>query len=126
MKVAKPLYGNVFVIRLKKGDNYKITTKVTMYFQMSEMVRFDDSDEIYLIHDKERTLSIELRKNNKIVGTIDFSSGRILKFDTSEFCWGQSKRKHIEIFNLVPNGSSCGSDTFKSARKAKSKNEIKF
>ena len=84
------------------------------------------SDELYLAQNKEKTLSIELRKDDKSIGDIEFVQGRIVNFHTSDFCWGLNKRREAVVFDIVPTGSSCSKETFKTAKKAEKKNEFKF
>ncbi|PHS65758.1 MAG: hypothetical protein COB12_06715 [Flavobacterium sp.] len=111
---------------LLKTTHYKIVTKVTMQFSKELLTDIQKADEIYLLQNKQKTLSLELRKNNKPFQVIEFTDGNIISFKALEFCWGQNKRRDIEIFNLVPNGSSCGEDTYTSVKKVKKKNEFKF
>jgi hypothetical protein len=63
---------------------------------------------------------------NKIFDQVEFTDGKIVKFKTSEFCWGLNKRREPEIFDLVPEGTECSGDTYKSAKKVVKKNEFKF
>jgi hypothetical protein len=85
-----------------------------------------NSDELYLIQNKEKTLSLELRKENKSIGFVEFVEGKIVDFKTSDFCWGLNKRRETEIFDLVPEGSNCNGDTYKTAEKVEKKNKFKF
>ncbi len=111
---------------LLKTTHYKIITKVTMQLPFEIIVAIQKADEIYLSQNKQKTLSLELRKNNKPFQVIEFTDGNIISFKALEFCWGQNRRREIEIFNLVPKGSSCGEGTYTSVKKVKKKNEFKL
>lgn len=111
---------------LEKSDGYKLVSEVILNFPTSTLKTILNSEEAYLVQNKQKTLSIELRNKNKLITTVEFNDGKIIDFSTSEFCWGLNKRKVIEIFDLVPNGSNCSSGLFKSAKKVKKKNEFNF
>jgi len=111
---------------LTKACNYKIVSQVTLHFPDSVNSRIKKADEVYLIQRKQNTLSLELRKNNKTFDWVEFTDGTIVNFKALEFCWGQNKRRDLEIFDLVSSGSNCGEDTYKSVKKVKKKNEFKF
>ncbi len=126
MAIASQLNVSKGLEYLKKAEDCKIVTSVTLDFPSNIVTELESADELYLVQKKEKTLSVELRKNNKIVRCIEFTEGKIIDFETSAFCWGQNKRKDIVIFDLVPAGSACNANTYKSAAKAKKKHEIDF
>ena len=111
---------------LKKAEDCSLVTQTTLHFPKNIINSFEDSDEVYLVQNKTKTLSIELRKNNKKFRTLEFAEGSITDVKTSTFCWGQNKRREIVIFDLVPPSMACSANTYKTARKAKKKNEINF
>ncbi len=111
---------------ISPNSSNKVVSQVTIHFLDKELTAIKKADEIYLIQNKQNTLSLELRKDNKVFDQIEFSSGTITSFKALELCWGQNKRRDIEIFDLVPPGTSCGDGTYKSAKKVKKKNEFKF
>ncbi|HAV54333.1 MAG TPA: hypothetical protein DCX41_05290 [Aequorivita sp.] len=111
---------------LRKNEKYKLVSEVTVHFPENILQQIQSSDEIYLTQTKAKTLSLNLLKNNKIFNQIEFNDGKIVKFKTTEFCWGLNKRREPEIFDLVPEGTECSSDTYKSAKKVEKKNEFKF
>jgi hypothetical protein len=101
-------------------------SQVTVHFPNSILKEIASSDEIYLIQNRAKTLSLSLLTENKIFDQVEFTDGKIVKFKTSEFCWGLNKRREPEIFDLVPEGTECSGDTYKSAKKVVKKNEFKF
>ena len=111
---------------LKKAEDCQIITGLTLFYAEEILHTFREADEAYLIQNKEKTLSIELRRENNYLATVEFASGEIKSIEKSSFCWGQNKRRDIVIFDLVPSGSSCTNDTYRTARQAKKKNEFKF
>lgn len=111
---------------LKKGENYSVVSKTKIHFPKTILDNIKSADEYYLVQNKEKTLSIELRKENKQIKVVEFSDGKITSIRVSEFCWGQNKKRKIEIFDIIPKGTSCNKNTYKSAQKAKKKNEFKF
>ena len=111
---------------LRKNEKYKLVSQVTVHFPDNILQQIHSSDEVYLVQSKAQTLSLSLLKNNKIFNQIDFNDGKIVKFKTSEFCWGLNKRREPEIFDLVPEGTECSGDTYKTAKKVERKNEYKF
>ncbi len=111
---------------LKLTPQNKIVTEVTIKFPKSIENTILQADEVYLVQEKESTLSLQLRNNNKIPRIVSFSEGTILEYKASQFCWGKSSRNKIEIFDLVPSNSSCGDELYNSATKAKKKTEFKF
>lgn len=111
---------------LRKNENYKLVSQITVHFPETILQLVQSSDEIYLTQSKAKTLSLSLLKNNKIFNQIEFTDGKIVKFKTSEFCWGLDKRRELEIFDLVPEGTECSGETYKSVKKVEKKNEFKF
>jgi membrane carboxypeptidase/penicillin-binding protein PbpC len=111
---------------LKLTSQNKIVTEVKIAFPKSIENTILQADEVYLVQEKESTLSLQLRNNNKVSETISFSEGTILDYKASQFCWGKSSKNKIEIFDLVPSNSSCGEELYNSATKAKKKTEFKF
>lgn len=111
---------------LRKNEGYKLVAEVTIHFPTNILKEIEASDEIYLMQDKSKTLSLSLLKDNKIFNQIEFTDGKIVKFKISEFCWGMNRRREPEIFDLVPEGTECSGDTYKTARKVVKKNEFKF
>lgn len=111
---------------LRKNEKYKLVSQVTVHFPDNILQEIQSSDEVYLIQSKTKTLSLSLLKNNKIFNQIEFTDGKMVKFKTTEFCWGLNKRREPEIFDLVPEGTECNGDTYKSAKKVEKKNEFKF
>lgn len=111
---------------LKKGNEFRLVTQTTIHFPIDIISKFTTADEVYLFQEKQNTLSIQLRNENKIMETIDFNDGIIVDFTVSDFCWGQNDRRDIEIFDLIPIDESCGEDLYRSAKKVKEKNEFKF
>ncbi len=110
---------------LKKGENLRVVTSVTVNYPEDILSEFYAADETYLIQNKERTLSVELRKNGKAFKVIEFTDGNIVNFRASQFCWGSTGYK-VEILDLVAVDDVCGGGTYGSARKAERKNEIRF
>lgn len=111
---------------LRRNEKYKLVSQVTAHFPDAVLKQIQSSDEVYLTQTKTKTLSLSLLKDNKIFNQIEFSDGKIVKFKTSEFCWGLNRRRESEIFDLVPEGTECGGDTYKTAKKVEKKNEFKF
>lgn len=111
---------------LRKNENYTLVSQVTIHFPETILQQIKTSDEIYLTQTKAKTLSLSLLKNSKILTQVEFTDGKIVKFKISEFCWGMNRRRVPEIFDLVPEGTECNGDTYKTARKVVKKNEFKF
>ncbi|MEM7087108.1 MAG: hypothetical protein AAF489_13055 [Bacteroidota bacterium] len=111
---------------LKKAEECQIITGVTLSYSEMILDTFRKADEAYLIQNKEKTLSIELRQDNKFLSTVEFSQGTIIAIQKASFCWGQNKRKEVVIFDLTSPGMSCSNDTYRTARQAKKKNEFNF
>lgn len=125
--LAQELSANKDLLKhLKKADNYSIVSEVTIHFPKTVLSKIRTSDELYLVQNKEKTLSLELRKDNKSIGNVEFEQGRIVDFKTSNFCWGLNRRREAEVFDIIPAGSSCSKETYKSAKMAEKKNEFKF
>ncbi|HNP66303.1 MAG TPA: hypothetical protein PKH16_00225 [Aequorivita sp.] len=111
---------------LRKNEKYKLVSEVTVHFPENILQQIKSSDEIYLTQTKSKTLSLSLLKNNKVFNQIEFIDGKIVKFKTSAFCWALNKRREPEIFDLVPEGTECQGETYRTAKKAEKKNEFKF
>lgn len=111
---------------LRKSETDHIVTASTHSVDALILKIIDSADELYLIQNKQKTLSLELRKNNKPFETIEFSNGIITSYKVSEFCWGLNKRRDPQVFDLVESGTGCGENLYKSAQKAEKKNEFKF
>jgi hypothetical protein len=111
---------------LRKNEKYRLVSQVTVHFPGAILQQIRSSDEIYLTQTKAKTLSLSLLRNNKVFNQINFTDGKIVKFKTSSFCWALNKRREPEIFDLVPEGTECQGETYRTAKKAKKKNEFKF
>ena len=111
---------------LRKNEKYRLVSQVTVHFPDEILQQIRSSDEIYLAQTKAKTLSLRLLRNNKVFGQLEFTQGRIVKFKTSSFCWALNKRREPEIFDLVPEGTECQGETYRTAKKAEKKNEFKF
>lgn len=111
---------------LGKNEKYKLVSQVTAHFPDPILQKIQSSDEVYLTQNKIKTLTLSLIKDNKIFDRIAFSDGKIIKFKTSEFCWGLNRRREPEIFDLVPEGTECQGETYKTAKKVEKKKEFKF
>ncbi|MEM7185477.1 MAG: hypothetical protein AAF466_02365 [Bacteroidota bacterium] len=109
---------------LKKAEDHQIVTGTTIHFPNEVLGHFKMADEAYLVQNKVSTLSIELRKDNEPVQTIEFTDGTITDIQTSAFCWGQNRKRKIVVFDLTPPNESCNDDTYRSAKKAKKKHEF--
>lgn len=111
---------------LRKNEKYRLVSQVTVHFPDAILQQIRSSDEIYLTQTKAKTLSLSLLRNNKMFNQIEFTEGKIVKFKTSAFCWALNKRREPEIFDLVPEGTECQGETYRTAQKAEKKNEFKF
>jgi len=111
---------------LKKGDAYRMVTQITTHLPDNKIASLENADEVYLVQHKEKTLSLELRKENKAFESIEFNEGTITSYKASQFCWGTKKGFRVEILDLVPVGSPCSSQTYTTAKKAARKTEFKF
>jgi hypothetical protein len=111
---------------LKNTNNHSIVTEITMSLSTKLLDALDNADELYLVHRKESTLSIELRKDRKKVGMIEFDEGEIVDYEVSNFCWGTPKGFKVAIIDLIPKGASCGDNLYSSSKKAGRINEIGF
>ncbi len=127
ISLVKQLNADASLLKyLTKASNYKMVSQVTIHFSDSVYSRIKKADEVYLMQRKQNTLSLELRKANKAFDWVEFTDGTIVSFKALEFCWGQNRRRDLEIFDLVTSGSNCGEDTYTSVKKVKKKNEFKF
>jgi len=111
---------------LKQSKENSIVTSITVDVNSINMDQLMRAEELYLVKNRETTLSIELRDKGAKKSTIEFSQGTIVSYNSSEFCWGQNKKNRLEIFDLVPIGSGCNNNLYKTAAKAKVENEFKF
>ncbi|GAB5400863.1 MAG: hypothetical protein Aureis2KO_24480 [Aureisphaera sp.] len=111
---------------LKGGSSFGVVTGITIHFPEALRGSIAKAEELYLVQNKEKTLSIEIRNQNKVAQTIEFSQGKIVSYEASHFCWGTSNGYKVRIMDLVEQGSSCGEDQYKSAKRAERKTEIRF
>ncbi len=111
---------------LRKNEKYRLVSQVTVHFPDSILQQIRSSDEIYLAQTKAKTLSLSLLRNNKVFDQIEFTEGKIVRFRTTAFCWALNKRRESEIFDLVPEGTECQGETYRTAKKAEKRNEFKF
>ena len=111
---------------LKQNPKESIVTKISMSLPEYLQQRVMECDEVYLIQNQRNSHSITLYKNNTLIETISFADGAIVNFETSSFCWGQNKKRRIEIFDLVDKRHTCDGGLYKSANKAKKAHELSF
>lgn len=118
---------NETLLDFLKGTNQnRLVSKIEILFPDPVLNQILAAEEIYLVQNRQKTLSLELRSGNKKTEQVEFSEGTITRFQTTEFCWGQNGRRKIVVFDLVPAGSNCSSPTYKSVKKVRKKNEFKF
>ncbi|MDC8005219.1 hypothetical protein POV27_14250 [Aureisphaera galaxeae] len=111
---------------LKGGNDFGVVTEVTLDLPDNQRRSIASAEEVYLVQNKQKTLSIEVRNGNKVSETIEFSQGNIIAYEASHFCWGTSNGYKVRIMDLVEQGRSCGEDQYKSAKRAERKTEIRF
>ena len=111
---------------LKKAEDYRIVTAVHLDLDEAQLQRIAKADSYYLVNHKTGTLSIELRKDDAPIDMLEFSECTIVEVDYANFCWGQNQRREIVIFDMIPPGSKCNPETYRTARKAKKKHQINF
>ncbi len=111
---------------LKGGNDFGVVTGVTIHFPETLRSSIARAQELYLVQNKEKTLSIEVRNQNKVAKTIEFGEGKIVSYKASHFCWGTSNGYKVRIMDLVDEGKTCGEDQYKSAKRAERKTEIRF
>lgn len=111
---------------LKSNANVRVISKVFIEFSETVTQEILKAQEYYLVQHKEKTLSIELRNENKTTRIIEFSEGIIVDYESSEFCWGTKKGYKVELIDLVEEGHRCNTEAYKSYKKAKRKSEFSF
>lgn len=111
---------------LKTKENLKIVTTIEMLFPKDILEKIKQCEEIYLTSERNKILSIQLQKNNKLLQQIEFSQGKIVDYSASNLCWGSPKGFKVQIIDLVTNGENCGENGYLSYRRAQKQNEIKF
>ena len=111
---------------LKNGDSYRVVSSIELHIPKDIQNQIDKADEYYLIQEKEKTLSLELRKENERFTAVDFADGIIVNYTASQLCWGTKKGFRVEVLDIVPIGEPCSSETYSTAKKAKRKTEFKF
>ncbi len=127
LNVIQEINLNDNLLNYLKGTNQnKLVSKIEILFPDAVLNQILAAEEIYLVQNRQKTLSLELRTGNRKTGQVEFSEGTIIRFQTTEFCWGQNQRRKIKVFDLVPSGTNCSTDTYKSVKKVKRKNEFKF
>ena len=107
-------------------DNVKLVSEVVMSFPNNILESIRNSDEAYLVQNKEKTLSIQLRKANKVLKVIEFEDGKIAQIKASSFCWGSNQTQRVQIVDLISPSAKCNTNSYRSAQKAKRKAEFKF
>lgn len=127
LRVINEINSNPTLLRyLMETNQNRLVSQVRINFPKPILNQLLAAEEVYLIQNRQKTLSLELRSGNQKTGQVEFSEGTIVDFQTSEFCWGQNERRKIVVFDLVPMGSQCSETSFKSVKKVKKKNEFKF
>lgn len=127
LRVINEINNNTTLLNyLRETNKNRLVSEVRITFPKPILDQLLAAEEVYLIQNRQKTLSLELRTGNRKTGQVEFSEGTILNFQTSEFCWGQNERRKIEVFDLVPTGAECSSTTYKSVKKVRKKNEFKF
>lgn len=111
---------------LSSIDNIKLVSEVVISFPNNILESIRNSDEAYLVQNKEKTLSVQLRKANKVLKVIEFEEGVIAQFKASSFCWGSNQGQRIQIVDLISPGAKCNNNSYRSAQRAKRKAEFKF
>lgn len=108
---------------LKINSSQKIVTDVIIQFPNDIMNTLLEAEEVYLVQNKQTTLSLEIRKNNKRKQLVEFSEGIILNYEASYFCWGALNNQKIRLVDVSNN---CSDGSSKSYKKVKQKATIQF
>lgn len=111
---------------LMETNQNRLVSQVRVTFPEPILKQLLTAEEVYLIQNRQKTLSLELRSGNRKTGQVEFSEGTIVNFQTSEFCWGQNERRRVVVFDLVPTGTQCSETSYKSVKKVRKNNEFKF
>ena len=111
---------------LRSNRRVRLVTKVSIEFDEELQKELLESQELYLVQNQQKTLSIEVRENNKVQNTIEFSEGKIIAITPMEFCWGTKKGFKVQLMDIIPVGANCSQETYKTYKRAKRKTEFNW
>ncbi len=106
---------------LKNQNRAKIIASISIAVNPQLINEIDTAEALFLINRKYKQYELSVVKDGKPYRTIDFSEATIFGFQLFSFCWGENKKRRIELFDIVNEKNSCPKSTYKSAKKAKEK-----
>lgn len=101
---------------LKTTNDPFLVSSISAVFPKISQKNIIDSDEIYLINNKNKKYVLEIYSNRKLTETIEFSQANLFEYTTSNLYWGEND-KHSIVITDIANGKY-GQNTYKTYQKA--------
>ncbi|WP_299118261.1 hypothetical protein [uncultured Tenacibaculum sp.] len=96
---------------LKKSNNPLLVLSLQLIPNQEFLSLIKNSDAVYLKTDKQSKQRLFIYKDEKEIGSIDFSKQLIFGYELSSFCWKVTSRKKIEIATLINENQNCSNST---------------
>lgn len=103
---------------LSHNSNAAVLTSILIAFNQDDFNAILSADAVFLIENGAKTYALLLKKDNKKAGIIPFKQAVIFGYNTSNCCWQERKRTHIDIVDLVGEFANCPNGTYRSANRA--------
>lgn len=107
------------VAYLKTAENTLFISSVSIKFPEMIQNNIQNAEEIFLMNSDNKKYVLALFNKNKLSEIIEFSTGDIFEYETSNFCWGVNDKHNIVITDITD--GKCGKNTYKTYHKAHKK-----
>ncbi len=105
----------------------EIVSSIAVNLSTTDIAKIRLADSYYLTNVLDKKYTLTLFKQGKKVESIDLTSGTILGYRLSKFCWAETARGKWYIADMVANNSSCkGTTSTKAKNKKKEENLFKM
>ena len=104
---------------LKTTENILFISSVSIKFPEMLQNSIQNAEEVFLVNSDNKKYVLGLFNKDKCSETIEFSTGDIFEYETSNFCWGVND-KHTIVITDITNGK-CGKSTYKTYYKSHKK-----
>jgi len=118
---------NKDIVNYIKNNNKAVAvTGVAIALPEGDIQKIRKSDALYLINKQKNKYTVALFKDGKKTDEMDLSSGVILAYTLSGFCWSLDEHNKWYIADIMNNSKSCKGNTFKNIKKKQEINLFKM
>jgi len=108
---------------LGKAKN-EIVSSVVVSLPIEDIAKIRQSDSYYLTDLGNKKYVVQLYKDQKKIAAIDISSGTILAYGLSHFCWASTNSGKFYVSDIIEGNRSCEGGTLSKINKKKASKNL--